>query len=323
MWFNPDEEGTNYQDVNTMAKEIDLSLASDIGKYIEFSEYLNKKCGESVGITETVLGQISPSQEVGNTRQEIQQTSHILEPYYDLHNQVKKNVLEGLLNVAKIAYIENPPEALAYFLDDMSRHMFNVDIALLENSTLGLFVSNSAKSEETRELIRQLAHAAMQNQKAELSDVVSVIRQEGTQEAEEVLKVAEKERKREVTQEAEKERNARAQEGQAVRDHDKEMQQEKHEDTMEEIKLKGEIDLQKQAMLSMGFNEDKDMDNDGTPDVLEILKDGRDANITARKQKLDEDKFAEEKKQNQVTNKMKEKEIKIKEKQSKQKAKTS
>lgn len=324
MWFNPDEEGnTGYNDVNTMAKEIDMSLASDIGKYIEFSEYLNRKCGESVGLTDTVMGQISPSAEVGNTKQEIQQTGHVLEPYFDLQTQVKGNVLEGLINLAKVAYSENPPEAVNYFLDDMSRKTLTVDTGLLDNSTLGIFVANSAKSHETKELIRQLAHAAMQNQKAELSDVLAVIRQDGTQEAEEVLVVAEKDRKAELNEQAKLERDARAKEGQAQRDFAKELQEEKHQDTMEEITLKGEIDLQKQAMLSMGFNEDKDMDSDGVPDVLEVLKNGADANIKSRKQKLDEDKHVEDKKQNKITNKQKDRELQIKEKQSKQKATTS
>jgi len=322
MWYNPDEEGVGYNDVNTMAKQIDLSLASDIGKYIEFAEYLRQKCGESVGLPDTVLGQISPSAEVGNTKQQIVQTSHILEPYFDLHNHVKKNVLEAMYEVTKTAWIENPPGTIDYVLDDMSRHSLFVDIGLLESSTIGIFVSNSAKSEETKDLIRQLAHAAMQNQMAELSDVIAVVRQEGTQEAEETLKAAETKKKKELQAENEAERNNRLQVAREAREWEKEKMDKEHQNTLEEIKLKGGFDLQKQAMLSIGFNEDKDMDNDGTPDVLEIYKNAVDADLQNRKQKLEEDKFQEEREQFRINDKRKKEELAIKKKEAKSKAKT-
>ena len=56
--------------------------------------------------------------------------------------------------------------------------------------------------------------------------------------------------------------------------------------------LKTERELQKQAILSLGFNEDKDLDKDGVPDVLEVYKAGMDADIKLRKQDLDEQKLA-------------------------------
>ena len=198
MWFNPNEEGAGYADVNTMAKTIDLSLASDIGKYIEFAEYLKRQAGSSVGITEAVEGQAGAGDSVGNNRQNLIQTSNILEPYFDIHNSFKKNVLTALIETAKIAYSEKKSHKLSYVLDDMSMKVFDLDVAMLDNSVLGLFVSNSTKAEEAMQTIKQLAHAAMQNQKAELSDILSVIRQEGIVEAEETLKVAEKDRKAEA-----------------------------------------------------------------------------------------------------------------------------
>jgi hypothetical protein len=78
---------------------------------------------------------------------------------------------------------------------------------------------------------------------------------------------------------------------------------------LEKIQAKGAIDLQKQAMLSMGFNEDKDMDQDGIPDVQEIYRDGIDADIKMRKQALDEKKFEEDKVQNKEKNKIENKKI--------------
>ena len=308
-WINPNEEGVNYNDVNALAKEIDLSTASDMNKYIELAIYLDKKCGQAVGVTDPVLGEISPSQEVGNTKQQLIQTSHILEPYFNLHNQVKRQVTEAALNNTRMAWYENPPEYLNYVLDDLSRHLVGVDELLLRNSKLGLFVENSSKSEETRDAIRGLAHAAMQNDKVELSSTIAVIRQDGIQEAEEILKVDEKNRiAREETRERLNRESAERVQQAKEQWEDKKMDKE-HQYTMEEIAAKGAIDLQKQAMLSLGFNEDKDLDDDGTPDVLEVYAEGKKADIEARKQKLDEDKFQEEKRSNREKEKIEKKKI--------------
>jgi len=226
------------------------------------------------------------------------------------------------LEVAKVAYMDNPPETLSYVLDDMSVQMFNLDINLLHNSTIGIFVSNSAKDGESKETIRQLAHAALQNQKIELSDVLTVIRQEGSQEAEEILKAGEKERKYQENKQAQAERDSRLQLQREAKDWEKEKMNTEHKYKIDEIKVKGAIDLQKQAMLSIGFNEDKDVDDDGQLDVVEIYKAGKDAEIKARKQKLDEDKFLEDKMQFRMTDKNKQKELKIKEKQASKASKT-
>ena len=46
--------------------------------------------------------------------------------------------------------------------------------------------------------------------------------------------------------------------------------------------------IQAQAMLSTGFNEEKDMDNDGQLDVLEIAKEGINANVLMSKERRED-----------------------------------
>ncbi len=295
MWFNPNEEGTGYNDVNTMAKTIDLSLASDIGKYIDFAEYLKRQAGISVGITEAVEGQASPGESVGNNRQNLVQTSHILEPYFEIHNTFKKNVLTALLETAKIAYSGKDAVKLSYVLDDMSVNILELDPELLENSTYGLFVSNSSKSQEALDTIKQLSHAAMQNQKADLSDVLALLRQDGVIEAEETLKVAEKNKREEAAQ-------AQAAQGEQQKEIEKmkqEAAQKLHENEKEIVVLKEEEKrktvLQQSALMGMSYNPDADADNDGQNDFLEIAKHGVDAEIKRSENQLEREKFEHQK----------------------------
>lgn len=279
MYFNPEEEGMENQDVNTIAKVLDLSLASDIQKYIDLASYLEQQCGKALGVTDPVLGQTSPSDTVGNNQQNLIQTSHILEPYFALHNSVKRNVLNSLLNVAKIAYRRSNVETLSYVLDDMSVRTLTVDISLLDNATLGLFVEDSGEAKATRDMIMNLVHAAMQNQKIELSDVLSVIKESGTQGAEEVLKAAEKERRENEEASTTRDREFKATEAEKERQHEKETW--KHEGDMIVLKEteRRKTVIQAQAMLSTGFNEDKDFDDDGELDVMEIARNSTEANI--------------------------------------------
>jgi len=315
-WMDPNEEGNKgVSDITTAAKEIDMSLASDIQKYIQLAEYIEKRCGESVGITKAIEGQIGANDAVSNTQQAIVQSANILEPYFELHNNVKRNALQALIEVAKVAYSEFQPRYLSYVLDDMSRQMLTLDYDLLENSEYGIFVSNSMKSHEALQMVQQLSHAALQNQKIELSDVIKIMRSESIQEAEELLQVAENDRIEREQQSA----NAAIQSSQEIAEKARAWEREKmdieHGNNMEEIQLKGEIDIQKQTILSLGFNEDKDSDGDGTPDVLEVAKFGVDADIKAKKIALDNRKLDHQIESDSIKAKQKDEEINIKKKQ--------
>ena len=192
----------------------------------------------------------------------------------------------------------------------MSVAMLSPDYDLLENSTYGLFVSNSMKADETLQTMKQLSHAALQNQQVELSDVLMIMNSESTQEAEELLKVAEANRAEREQAMQQQQIQAQQQEAEAQRAWEREKMDREHQYTMAEIDLKGEKDIQKQLILSMGFNEDKDIDKDGMPDVLEAAKFGIEAEIKQRKQQLDEAKFEQQKKEHEDKKALEEKKIK-------------
>lgn len=311
MWYNPDEEGMTQQDVNTIAKTLDLSLASDIQKYIDLAEYLEQKAGKSIGVTDAVLGQTAASKSVTNNQQDLVQTSLILEPYFALHNTVKKNVLNSLLSVAKIAYRESKLEVLNYVLDDMSNKTINVDISLLENTTLGLFMEDASEMAETKDTIKNLVHAAMQTGTIDLSDVLAVIKETGTQEAEEILRASEKKKQDIVRQDSLQKQQFDAAEAQKARDHEKEVWEHEADMIVLKEKERRETVLQAQAMLSVGFNEDKDFDKDGQLDVMEIFKSSTDANIKMVEEQRKNRELEHKINDDAIKNKLAEKQINV------------
>jgi hypothetical protein len=149
----------------------------------------------------------------------------------------------------------------------------------------------------------------MQNQKIELSDVLKVIKQDSIQEAEEALLVSEELRAEREQANAQAQEKAKADMQQKQIDWEKEKMAQEHANSLEEIDAKGNWDIQKQAMLSMGFDPNKDQDNDGVPDVLEVAKHGVDAEIK-RAQVVNETRALEHKIQDdREKNKLKAKEI--------------
>lgn len=314
-WFNPGEEGHKKaggaNDIVSHVKEIDLSTVSQINHYVELLEYIERRCGDSVGIPKQVEGQIGPNDAVTNTQQTIVQSSHILEPYFDLHNNIKQEVLQSLIDCAKVAYSVGKPKKLSFVLDDMSMSMFEIDQEMLENSTMGIFVTNSTKADETKQLIGTLAHAAMQNGLLDLSSVVKVVRSEGVVEAEEELELGEQKKADQNQQNQMQLQQAQSEEAQAQRDHEKAG----WEHDLDKIRLKAQLDgqneINKQLILSAGFDPDKDEDNDGTPDILELAKHGVDANISLRHQALEEDKFKHQQTQDEHNKKVDNEKLKL------------
>jgi hypothetical protein len=170
-------------------------------------------------------------------------------------------------------------------------------------------MEDSSMSEEIKQTIQQLAHAAMQNQKIELSDVLKVIKQDSIQEAEEALLVSEELRAKREQENAQAQTKAKAEAEQKQRDWEKEKMAIEHSNALAEIEAKGDKDIQKQAILSMGFDPNKDVDDDGVPDVLEVARQGVDAEIQRSKEARENRKLDFQIQDAKEKNKLKEKEL--------------
>lgn len=277
-YLNPNEEGmrkggggTN-ADVTNLVKSIDMSLISDINKYISIAEYIEKRCGEAMGVTKTIEGIISEREGVGNVQTAISMSSNVLEPFFSRHDQVKRNVLQALIECAKVVYATNNPRKLSYFMDDMTQQMVSIDQDLLELTTYGIFVVSSSKMQETQAAMTQLAHAALQNDRIDLSQIARVLRSESSAEVEDILRAAEVERREREAEMAQLENERvmaieekKAQEAQLA--HEREM-----EKIVKEEELKTTRELKKQAILALGFSKDQDANSNGVPDVIEYQK---------------------------------------------------
>ena len=310
-WYNPNEEGVEYNDVNTIAKVLDLSMASDMAKYVELADRIKTECGEAMGIPKQVEGQIASYEAVSNTQQALVQNSYILETFFSLHNIIRRNVLTGLLEMAKVCYSENTPRKLTYVVDDMSLKTLTVEPALLDNSTLGLFVDDGGKAKEIKDIITSLAQSAVQNNQAKIPDIIAVLKQDSISMAEDILRKSQKEIQEEAmaAQKSQQESNERienlkAENDEKKRAHEKELAVLKEEERRKTVIVQA-------AITGASFNPDQDADNDGINDFIEIAKQGLDAEIKKSKQQLDREKFEHQKVVDAQKNEMDKKKLEV------------
>lgn len=280
-YFNPSEEGTGYSDVNTIAKVIDMSTAQDIDKYINLSMLIKEECGEVMGISRQMEAQIHRNEEVGNTNRILAQNSKILEPFFNMHDRIKKNVLTRLIEVAKVVYRKNKPKKLSYILDDVGMQIINMNYELLDNSTYGLFLSNNSKVTEIKETLRQLMLAAMQNGQMKFSNLIALAKEDNLTRLEKIMQVSEKEIQE--NQNAIEEQKIQLQE-KMIQDKENERKHEKDMIVLKEEERR-KTELVKGTLIAASYNPDKDSDKDGINDFIELSK--IDSSMITKNRELD------------------------------------
>ncbi|MBQ1668372.1 MAG: hypothetical protein II063_10395 [Prevotella sp.] len=265
--------------IGEAVKEVNRSMGSDIQQYQNIAEYIDLKCGECVGINQQIIGQVQQNEAVSNAQMAMQNGVNVLEHHFGMFNHFKEMCLQSLIETAKCVMVKYQPEYIQYVLDDFSVEMLKPDYDLLDQSSYGIFVNNSVRTNQILDSIIQLIQPAMQNQRIEMSDVVKILKSESVQEAEELLLKAEDDRRKYEQDMQEKEAQKEQELEQMKQQTETERMQFEAQAKMEQIRMKGEIDLkiaemnlQRQALLALGFDTDKDRNNNRVPDVIDQLK---------------------------------------------------
>lgn len=190
-------------------QSIDLTMGNDINQCVLLLDKIKAEIGELCGVSPQRQGQIQSNELVGNSERAVVQSSHITEYWFHTHNEVKRRVLTGLLDAAKIAWREG--KKIQYITDDMGKSFFDLDGELFEMGEYGIFVGNSAKDDRVMEGLKQLAQAALQNDKATLSDMISILKSDSITDVEHRMIEAEDQRNKMAEQARKEELQAQQQ----------------------------------------------------------------------------------------------------------------
>lgn len=167
----PGREGGKPSSFNQY-QSVDLTMANTINQYIALMEKVEQMISEISGVSPQREGAISSNELVGNVERSVNQSAHITEPLFWMHNQVKREALTMLLDTSKVAWKDNKT-ALHYILDDATRAFITLSDDFFYED-MDIFIDDSTKNQQWVEQLKQLMQPAMQNG-ASLLDVAEII----------------------------------------------------------------------------------------------------------------------------------------------------
>lgn len=246
-------------------KALDLETGNYIQNHIKILEYLEQKLQRLSGISPQRMGDVSPSELVGNVENAIQTSSTITERWFQIHNYTKQRVLDCLIETAKDCWSQKTKK-LQYVTDDLATVFFSVDGNEFVNSEYGVFVTNASKDQEALQILKQYMHAALQNDAIELSTVVDTLTSESVADIKNKLKKAEENKIQRQQQQAEAEQQTAQQQIQVTA----ELKQQELDLKKYEIDTEADTKIQVAQIATYNKVGPLDQDNDGIPDPIEI-----------------------------------------------------
>jgi hypothetical protein len=206
-FINSQEEGKRGQNPQfNQFQSIDMTMGQIVIQYISLLENLKEQIGEVAGVTRQRQGQMTNSELVGNVERSVIQSSHITEYWFSYHNEVKRRVLEALLDVSKMAWKNG--KKISYIMDDMSRVFMEIDGTDFDSSEYGVFVGNSTKEEQAIEMLKGLAQPALQSGVIKMSEVADIMMSESVADVKNRLKKAELDMEKAQAEQAQREQEA-------------------------------------------------------------------------------------------------------------------
>ena len=247
-------------------KEFDLTLSAAVGQYMNIISMIEVTAGQLVGVSLQRRGTISASETVSNVNTSITQSATITEYLYSSHNDCKRRVLTALVEEAKMCW-KNGKKG-QYVLSETDRVLFDIDPESFSDTEIGIFINNAAKDVAALDMAKELAHAALQNNQAKLSDILAAMRSTSMAQATSILKQAEEDMATEqqaMAQQAQQAETERTQMQIQATNNQLDIQYQMHKEKLENNIEVAEINALKSA-------QDPDSNDNNIPDVLEVEK---------------------------------------------------
>lgn len=150
------------------------AAGQDIAQIIGMLEYLENQISVITGITEQRQGNVSNRETVGGIERSVTQSSHITEPWYYTHDQVKKRVMSVLLEYAKYAYADEDNKIIPHITDDLGVTYLKLNGKDIVDSDIGIFITDSSKNKELIGIMKQLGQSMIQNDKINASTLIDI-----------------------------------------------------------------------------------------------------------------------------------------------------
>ena len=299
---------------------IDLSTGNEIQTYIHLLEFIERRFADITGITPQRKGAISASETVGGVERSVLQSSNITERWFSIHENTRKRALRVLLEAGKIAW-RGKSFVKEYVLDHGTKNLLQFDYNTFKTASYGVDIVDGARELEALQALRGMSQAFLQNG-GSLSMVASLLRINNLGELQRKIETYEQQIQQMREQEAQRQQQMLQQQ---LEQKERELQislEEGEKDRNKDVliaQIRAEADIARAQIQTYTLSQDKDLDDNGVPDIIEVAK------TTNDRIKEEINKYLKEKElkvKENIENKkiaLKEKELKMKEKENKDK----
>jgi hypothetical protein len=277
-----------------------IGTAQDIYVMQQILDMLEVEIGMAMGISPQRVSQFKQHSNVSDNQEAILRSHNITEPYFYYLDLIWKEVMEDYVNNFKeYCYIlkEQAGEMplFQFMLPDGVEELLEVTPKMLEAIDIGLFVQDGGREDQYQQMMLSYAQAFAQNAGEGVEVISSLIKAitsgASAEEVHKMVKMASNEQQQRMQQM--EQTRLKVQQEYLARQKEAIEDQQSHE--IEKIDRKGEWDLKKAEVSAMGFDTDKDRNDNAVPDVLEVEKLRHQIDVDNRKLDLEEKKLNIEK----------------------------
>ena len=258
-------------------RDIDLTRTQEIQSRYTLAQQLKNECWELVGMSRQRMGSVTASESATGVNTAVQQSYAQTEPLFIAHEYVMGQLYQAIIDAALYVESKKPQSTLSYITSEGEAAFVSVNGSDLKFRDLKVFLTNRPEDTQMFNELRQLAQPLMQNG-GSLYDVIELYSTKSMREMKKVFKdlrdrqQAMEQQKLQVQQQQVEQQGqiAQAQIQQAQMQKEQEIANENYQNELDRINKK-EIALINAEAKSMGMGL-ADVDESGTPDVLEISR---------------------------------------------------
>lgn len=181
--INTRDEGGDTAAFNQF-QSIDFTLSQSVQQLINLKIMLEQTASQISGVSPQREGAVEKYEYVGNVQRSVVQSSISTGAWNYSHGMIKKQIMEKLANLMKIAW--SGGKKAAFIFGDAGYKMLNIlpDVAL---NDYGIFMGDSGKDDALKTQVQQMSQAALQSGTISLLDALKVLKADTMTEAQVIL----------------------------------------------------------------------------------------------------------------------------------------
>jgi hypothetical protein len=266
-------------------RDIDLTRTQEIQSRYTLAQQLKNECWELVGMSKQRMGSVAASESATGVNAAVQQSYSQTEPLFVAHEYIMGQLYQSIIDAALYVESKKPQSTLSYITNEGEAAFVQVNGSDLKFRDLKVFLTNRPEDKQMFDELRGLSQAVIQNG-GSLYDVIELYSTKSMRAMKKVFKELRDRQMQMQDQQMQTQQQQIDQQREIAAAQLQQAQLQKEQDIANE-NYQNELDRINKKEIALIAAESKagplsDVDESGTPDVLEINKLVAEQSRTAR-----------------------------------------